>query len=374
MNILQLCLSSGLGGLELYVYRASAALNEPSQNDHKVIAVLQENSALDDYYKKHSSINRLFLSHSKSPLPILNARRLASIIDHEEIDLIHMHWGKDQALAALAKYFSKRKPKLVYTRQMMITRYKNDFYHRFLYSQLDLMITITKQLENLCRKFISADNVNFKTLYYGVKAPETFLSQDEIDADRADIGFKDDDFIVGLFGRLEEFKGQHLLINAIAKAKQDNKNIKALIVGHEMIAGYRQTLNDLAREYDVIDNIIFNDFVDKPQQLMQICDCICLATYEETFGLVLPEAMRAGIAVIGSDKGGVPEIIDHLQTGLLFESENADSLYEQICYYFDNPDIKNSIAKQGKTKADDIFDNDLHFQRLDKLLIGLTRN
>jgi len=87
-------------------------------------------------------------------LPLVSAFKLAKIIDENKIDIIHMHWGKDLALAALAKFLSNRKPKLVYTRQMMITRYKNDFYHRFLYSQLDLMLTITQQLEDLCKKFI----------------------------------------------------------------------------------------------------------------------------------------------------------------------------------------------------------------------------
>lgn len=48
MNILELCLSSGLGGLELYVYRTSDALC--ANND--ITAVLLENGQLDNYYKK----------------------------------------------------------------------------------------------------------------------------------------------------------------------------------------------------------------------------------------------------------------------------------------------------------------------------------
>ena len=101
---------------------------------------------------------------------------------------------------------------------------------------------------------------------------------------------------------------------------------------------------------------------------MQICDCLCLTTYEETFGLVLPEAMRAGIAVIGSDRGGVPEIIDHRETGLLFTSKDETSLYQQIIYYRDNPESRHMIAEKGKQKADSMFDNDEHFNKLAKTL------
>jgi glycosyltransferase involved in cell wall biosynthesis len=363
MNILELCLSSGLGGLELYVYRASVAL----KNHNNVTAVLLENSKLDTYYREHSTIGRMHIKRSKSPLPMINAVRLARIIDDNQIDLVHMHWGKDLPLAAFAKAFSKRKPKLVYTRQMMITRYKNDFYHRFLYRQLDYILTITKQLETLCKKYIRADNIDIRTLYYGVTKPNKQLNADEIAKLRAEKGFTQQDFIAGLFGRLEDGKGQHLLIKALAIAKKNDEKIKALIVGHEMTTGYRDTLIALAKSLEVLDMIAFNDFVDNPQELMQICDCLCLTTYEETFGLVLPEAMRAGIAVIGSNSGGVPEIIDHRKTGLLFESKDEQSLYQQISLLYNDQALKHELARQGKIKADAMFDYDLHFNSLEKI-------
>lgn len=369
MNILELCLSSGLGGLELYVFRASDRL----QSNHTITAVLLENSKLDNYYQEHSKINRLHLKRSKSPVPVINARRLANIIDQNNIDLVHMHWGKDLPLAAFAKAFSKRKPRLVYTRQMMITRYKNDFYHRFLYKQINYILTITKQLELLCKKYIAVKSINIQTLYYGVTEPGKLLDASEIKTLKTAKGFDENDFIAGLFGRLEEGKGQHLLIKALAIAKNNNENIKALIVGHEMNLGYRDTLTRLAESRNVVDRIIFNDFVDNPQELMQICDCICLTTYEETFGLVLPEAMRAGIAVVGSNKGGVPEIIDHNKTGLLFESKDVDSLYRQLSLLYNNAVLKQNLAREGKAEADKLFDYDLHFQKLETIFMEAVK-
>ncbi len=368
MNILELCLSPGLGGLELYVYRSAEALVKSQNNTNQVIAVLSKDSKLDHYFNKNSSINRIHIKCFFNPLPLLSAKNLATIIDKEEIDVVHMHWGKDLTLAALAKLYSKRKPAIVYTRQMMITRMKNDLYHNFQYRQVDRLITITKELEKLCKKFIPAAKDNIQTLYYGVKQPDKQLGKDEIIESRQEKGFTADDFIVGLVGRLEDGKGQHLLIKAISIAKQNNKQIKALIAGHEMTAGYRNILEQLAAKLDVSDDIVFLDFIDNPQQSMQICDCICLASYEETFGLVLPEAMRSGIAVIGSNKGGVPEIIDHESTGLLFHSGDEHSLYQQLSTLYDNPDIKRRLANNGKTKADTAFNNDTHFHNLESIL------
>ena len=369
MNILELCLSSGLGGLELYVYRSSTELSSSVSHDNNVLAVLLKNSKLDQYYEKNSSIRTLHLKRFLHSFPLLNAIRLARIIDNNSIDVIHMHWGKDLPLAALGKFFSKRKPALIYTRQMMITRGKNDFYHNFLYRQMDLLLTITRELEALCKKYIDRSSDKIRTLYYGVKQPERFLTDEQIEQQRAALGFSGDDFIAGLIGRLEESKGQHLLIEAIHKAKQNNQRIRALIVGHEMIPGYRDRLKQLATKLGVLDAIVFQDFVTQPQMLMQLCDCVILASGQETFGLVLPEAMRSGVAVIGSNSGGVPEIIDHEKTGLLFETQNPDSLYQQLDTLYTDSDLKDRLAKNGRIKADETFNNETHFQTLENIFL-----
>lgn len=361
MNILELCLSSGLGGLELYVFRAANALN----SNNKVLAVINKDSKLAEHFKNHCNVNTLYLSYSKSYFPLINAYKLARIIDDNNIDAIHMHWGNDLALAAFSKKLSNKKPALIYTRQMQITRSKDDFYHNILYQQMNLMLTITKRLENDAKQYIERSANNIKTLYYGVSAPEHFLSNNEREKKRDEIGFRSDDFVVGLLGRLEDSKGQHLLIKAVSKARHEGLKISALIIGHEMDKGYRNTLKQMTIDKGITDNIFFMDFVPNPQQLMQLCDCVVLATYEETFGLVLPEAMRAAVAVIGSNSGGVPEIIEHNKTGLLFESESDEDLYNKISALYNNSKLKYHIATQGKDSADDKFNNILHFQRLE---------
>ena len=208
-----------------------------------------------------------------------------------------------------------------------------------------------------------------------LKKPDHFLDNNEKNKQREVFGFSSNDFIAGLIGRLEESKGQHLLIEAIHKAKEKNQNIKALIVGHEMNSGYRESLKNKSNALGVSDNLKFEDFVSNPQQLMQLCDCIILASEQETFGLVLPEAMRSGVAVIGSNSGGVPEIIEHNKTGLLFETKDSTSLYSQIEKLYLDSDLKNQLAQQGKISADERFNNSLHFKQLeDHIKLSITQN
>ena len=369
MKILSLCLSPGLGGLELYALRSASALSR----GHRLRFVCRPGTRLAARLRE-AGIPALYWRAYSHHLPLLGARRLARIIDALEIDLIHMHWGKDLALASLAKRFSRRKPKLVYTRQMMITREKKDFYHRFIYAQVDAVLTITQQLEQLCKRFLPGDHIRIQTLYYGVNAPEKFLDESEKAELRRQYGFTDDAFVTGLFGRLEHGKGQHLLIEALAQANSQGRRLHALIVGHEMTAGYREQLRQQAQVAGVAEQIVFSDFVEQPQQLMQICNVVCLTSFEETFGLVLPEAMRAGVAVIGSDKGGVPEIIEHEKTGLLFASGDAEDLCRQLCHLYDAPEWLNELAARSKARADALFNHDQHFASLENLFDDVCAN
>jgi glycosyltransferase involved in cell wall biosynthesis len=86
----------------------------------------------------------------------------------------------------------------------------------------------------------------------------------------------------------------------------------------------------------------------------------------------IQEAMRAGVAVIGSNRGGVPEIIDHEDTGLLFESFDIDSLYAAIKRLYLEPEFKQQLATQGKRKADKVFNTEQHFRMLEQHLKNIT--
>lgn len=366
MNILEICLSPGLGGLELYMLRTSIELS----NTDNMISVISKKSKLTEHFKK-TNISPIFLEKGFKNFPFIRAIKLAKVIDSNDIDVIHMHWAKDLPLISFAKWFSKKKPRLVYTRQMQITRNKDDFYHRFMYKQVDVFITITKVLARLSRKFLSEENKKkIVPLYYGVKAADKVLSSEEMFAYRKEIGFSESDFIVALFGRIEASKGQDVLIKSISKLTQQGHNVKALIVGHAMEDSYLSTMKADVKKSGLEQNIKFMGFVDNVQDWMQACDVTLLASKEETFGLVLAEAMHAGVAVIGTNSGGVPEIIDHDKTGFLFNYGDVDNLCEYILEFKNDPKKMQAYAKAGQKKARQLFDINKHYVELRKLLVG----
>ena len=367
MRILELCTSPDSGGLELYMVRASAALVAAGD---ELLAVVGPASRIADRLRQYD-VETERLTIKFGPLPLVAARRLAKLIDKREIDAVHMHWGKDLPLAALAKHFSTRSPRLVYTRHMQITRSKKDAYHRWLYRQVDVLLTITETMTAKVRQCLDEDmSVRVHTLYHGVPGLVSPITDQLRHQLRTAWGVPDDAILVGLFSRLEKPKGQHLLVEAVRRARDEGVPLYALIVGHvmdsEYVAGLKATIGELKLD----GRIHFEGFSDEIQGWMQACDAVALTTWEETFGLVLIEAMRAGVAAIGSDRGGVPEIIRHEQNGLLFHSFDAGDFYAQLRRLAANRELRDGLAAAGKQDADRRFNDEIHFCALRDYLSG----
>lgn len=357
-KICELCLSPDLGGLELYMMRASRYLGE------ECISVINAHGKLLSYYDD-TTYRYETLKRRNVLLSWLGARRLARIIDKEEIDVLHLHWTKDLPLAVTAKLLSKRRPKVVQSRHMTMTRFKDDFYHRFLYRNVDMMLAVTQQVKTQIERFVPAEiRPRVEVLYIGAEQPE-LISAEERTARRTALGLGES-FTVGIVGRIEPQKGQHLVLEAVRKLSEEGIDAKALIVGHAMNDEYLQKLQN-----DYRDRAIFTGFTREAQTLMQLCDVIVLATENETFGLVLIEAMMCGVCVVASDSGGPLEIIDDGVNGLLFKTFDVDDLAGKLRQLHSDEKLCQTFAEAGRVKAIEKFESQKQFMELKIMLENL---
>lgn len=354
-KICELCLSPDLGGLELYMMRASHYLGE------ECISVINEKGKLKGYFE-NTPYRYFTLKRRNLLLSWLNARALARIIDDEAIDILHLHWTKDLPLAVMAKLLSKRKPKVVQSRHMRMTRFKDDFYHRFLYKNMDRMLAVTQQVKEQIEKFIP-ESIRPKTevLYIGAQQP-MIISDEEKKSRREQLGLNES-FTVGIIGRIEPQKGQHIVLEAVKKLQVRGIDAKALVIGAAMDESYLQKLQN-----DYGDVGIFTGFTTQAQTMMQLCDVMVLATENETFGLVLIEAMMCGVCVVASDSGGPLEIVDDGINGLLFKTFDSNDLSDKLELLQRDSALRERFAIEGNQKAMDMFESRKQFWELKTLL------
>jgi glycosyltransferase involved in cell wall biosynthesis len=352
LNILEFCLSPDLGGLELFMINCFK--NFKQKTNCKII--VEKNTKLDAYLENngqfHLKRNKLF--------PIIPALKLAKYIDSNNIDIIHFHWTKDITTVVLAKVLSQKKPKIMQTRNMTMTRFKNDFYHKWLYENISTMHAVTFQVKEQLKKFIPKDVCpKIEMIYMGTQ--ENSINHSDINILKEKYQLNSDDFIVGIVGRIQESKGQYLVIEAIKNL--NNPNIKALIVGHTMDESYLSNLKQEVKNLKLEKQIIFTGFTKSVNEHMKLFDTNILATPHETFGLVVIEAMMNQVCMIATNKGGPLEIIEENVDGLLFDRTNED-LALKINLLYSNKKYKNELAQKGYEKAKIKFNSTAQLEKL----------
>lgn len=367
MKIVELCTSSGWGGLELYALNISKWL---TQQDHDCLVVMRSGSLIaersQEFNLKTASLRPRF-----KLLPILAALRLAHIIDRQQTDILHVHWNKDLILAVLAKYLSGSKPKLVFIRHMAITRYKNDRYHRFIYQNIDAYLVITKRLYTEAERFLPLAKDKIHLLYHGVAELEQ-ADRAYCESFLADKGISAESFRVLLPGRIEHGKGQHILLEAVHLLRQQGLQIEVALLGHIMDQVYYDKLQESAESWGLQSQFHYLGFIDKPTYIYNCFDVIALTTYAETFGLVLIEGMKCGVPVIGTNAGGVPEIIEHGKTGLLYEPHDPTGLAARLKQLANDNELCKKLARAGQQFADEVFSEQQHYTKLMHIFTALS--
>jgi len=356
-NWAMLCMSPAKGGLEML------AVETVKNIAHFSFAIVLQNGWIAEELQQHKT--NLFYQNKPSKLPLLLAIKISKWIMENNINLLHIHWTKDLLLAVLIKKTLARKKykiELVVSRHMSLSREKKDLYHRWLYTSVDAYISVCDFVHSQAKRRLPIPIEQLHHVYPGVVATQQSIKPPFL--------IHENKLNIIVLGRLEPNKGQYLMLQALAAMQ--NKGIHCHFVGHAMDENYLDELAALAQQLDVIEQVSFCGFLENPSRYLSHFDALVLTTYCETFGLVLIEAMRAGTLTIGSNCGGVLEIIDDKETGLLFESKNSNDLAKQLQWLIDNPAKATQLSLAGQQKAEQLFDKEKNYLQLKHVLESIS--
>jgi glycosyltransferase involved in cell wall biosynthesis len=148
-------------------------------------------------------------------------------------------------------------------------------------------------------------------------------------------------------GRINKFKGLHLLIEAIKDI--DPLLVQLSIFGNSDDSFYESSLKN---QTESNNNIFWNGQLNQKDvvKILQQHDALCLcSTFSEMSPLVIQEAFAAGIPVIASNVYGNEEQIRHNMNGLLFDFNNVNDLRRQIIRCIKEPSLLQDLAKNIKS-------------------------
>ncbi|WP_300598773.1 glycosyltransferase [Niabella sp.] len=170
-------------------------------------------------------------------------------------------------------------------------------------------------------------------------------------------------FHIVFVGRLERIKNADTLIKSIGRLK--SLEVRLTIVGD---GRERESLEKLAGEINVRENITFTGFSDNPSEYLSDADLFVLPSYSEGFGIAAVEAMFLKIPVLCTNIGGISEFVRDGENGWLFDPYNVEQLTGKIRMIASmNTEQRMDIGKNGFITVSDKFTIAKYINNLEQL-------
>lgn len=178
------------------------------------------------------------------------------------------------------------------------------------------------------------------------------LSDDERRAARMALGFSDNDFVVGIFARLEQCKGHKYLFEAVAKMGKESR-IKILLCGRGSLA---DELRRLAASLDILDRVVFAGFCPDISPYMNAVDLnVNCSVGTETSSLALSEGMSLGRAAVVSDYGGNGAMVENGVSGVVVPRANVEALAAVLSELENDRELLESMGAAARRRYDERF-------------------
>lgn len=175
-------------------------------------------------------------------------------------------------------------------------------------------------------------------------------------------------FVIGTVARLIPQKGIDVLLEAFYMLLHKCNNVKLVIAGD---GPSRMELERWCWEMNIADRVSFLGYIDDINAFMRRLDVFVLPSLSEGFGISVLEAMACARPVIASSTGGVPEIIDHGRTGLLFPPGDSGALAMYLEYLIEHKKDAIDMGLRARRRLDGHFDTSTMVKKIEGIYRSL---
>jgi len=284
---------------------------------------------------------------------VTTVRRISLEIRRERPDLIVNWSAKMQLYGGLAAALAGAGDRTIWWQLNISTR-----------EWLDRVATLVPARAVACSSFAAAEaqeklrpRRETFVVHPGIEPPPV-ASTPALEALRAGLEIPPERTIVGIVGRLQPWKRQHLLLGAVARLVEGGRDVHALVVGgtpYGFSPDYPAQLRRLVDDRGLDGRATFTDHVDEPGPYVQLMDVFVNASAAEPFGIVLLEAMALARPVVAYDRGGPREIVESGVSGLLLPEGGETGLADALDELVRDPALRRRLGEAGRARFEDLF-------------------
>ena len=295
------------------------------------------------------------------PFFISQLYNINRLIKKEKIDLIYANWIIPQGFIATFIRRSCNIPLVTYSHGSDVFPLKNKFF-KFIqkYTLKNSEVVIINRFPEFYGKIkVIPLGINIKkyTKKYSKREKNEIVEK---------YGLKNSRVLL-FVGRLNELKGVQYLIRALLDINNKFKNVKLLVIGQ---GPYKTSLEEIVKELNLQNHVIFIGALPKKDigVYYNLADIFVLPSLSEGLGIVLLESILSGTPVIGTNVGGVPDIIKNNETGLLVEPENSIQISEAINKLLNDRILRDKLTENALLYIKNTFSWNVILRKLEVTL------
>lgn len=327
-----------VGGGETSMLRLAAELQ---RSGHKVCFGMRRDSRLAEH-ARGSTVETvpLWLSGDLNPFLLL---QLHQTFRRRKIDFVIANNQRDIRVPAIVSA-ATRGPKVIGLHQVD-KPIKNKWNYRLTYNSMASAVVVnseaTKETLRTANPWLDQRKVH--VVLHGLD-PAMYAGTSREKA-RAALGIPQDCFVAGFVGRLSEQKGIPYLLEAVKKSSQEFPDTLFVVVG----TGEMEPLVlNFLKEHSLSPRVRVLGFRNDVAQIMPAFDTLLVPSLWEGFGLVLIEAMQAGVPPVASDTSSIPGIVQDGFNGLLVPPRDPQALASAIRRLRSGPGLLAALAENGR--------------------------
>jgi glycosyltransferase involved in cell wall biosynthesis len=278
--------------------------------------------------------------------PPAELRRVAKEIRNRGIEVVHTHMSKAHFFGVLLRWFAGV--------PSVATAHSQHFQLHWMLN--DLVIGVSEAT----RKYQVRHNLvlpkRSMTIHNFVQ-PDLLTPPpvEKREPTRTSLGAADSDLLLGIVATVLPNKGHDFLIRALPKIVAAVPNVRLAIIGAELAVGFSESLRREIVELDLEKHVCWAGRRTDMPEVMAALDVCVITSLTENLPMVALEAMAAGVPVVATSVGGIPECVLHEKTGLLVPPKNIDALANALIDLLKNADKRRELGTAGRQHIADNF-------------------
>jgi glycosyltransferase involved in cell wall biosynthesis len=272
----------------------------------------------------------------------------------ERIDVIHAHQYTPFAYAVATRAFGCRPPVLFTEHGRFYPDYPNfkrKVFNRLLPDRRDRFIAVGESVRQALIRNEGLPPRRVEIVYNGVdlSAFDHDQSRDDV---RHELGVASDTFLVVQVARLDTIKDHTTAVRAIAAAVEQCPAIRLMIVGD---GPERDVIVETIKALGLEKNVTMLGLRHDVSRILSAADAFLLTSLSEGIPVTIIEAMAAGVPVVSTNVGGVPELLEDGVSGLLVPVGDATGVANALTRLEADRDLRERLSRAARERAETCF-------------------